>query len=80
MKARCFNPKHIGAKYYSERGISVCERWMSFENFLADMGEAPVGLTIERMDNDRGYEPANCKWATYHEQRMNQRRMVEKRS
>lgn len=55
------------------KAISVCERWLSFDNFLADMGERPAGLTLERMKNELGYEPGNCKWATYTEQANNRR-------
>ncbi|TGT76145.1 MULTISPECIES: hypothetical protein [unclassified Mesorhizobium] len=58
---------------YAGRGITVCERWKSFANFLADMGERPKGLTIERKNNEGNYEPGNCKWATYSEQNSNQR-------
>ena len=60
-------------KDYFDRGITVCDRWKQFENFLSDMGERPVGLTIERKNNDKGYEPGNCCWATYKEQRANRR-------
>ena len=74
MIERCENPGDKRYKNYGSRGISVCARWRnSFENFLADMGPKPVHLTIERKDNNAGYEPGNCKWATYKEQSSNQR-------
>lgn len=74
MLQRCRNPRNRRFKDYGGRGITVCERWLSFDNFLADMGEPPLGLTIERRDNDKGYEPGNCYWATYKVQANNQRR------
>jgi len=73
MKTRCLNPRHRDYHKYGGRGITVCERWLNFQNFLADMGEQPKGLTIERINNHGNYEPQNCKWATYKEQSQNQR-------
>jgi hypothetical protein len=75
MRARCLNPKHKSYPYYGGRGITVCDRWGIYATFLADMGRRPSPEhSIDRWpDNDGGYEPGNCRWATLSEQNLNQR-------
>jgi hypothetical protein len=77
MKRRCTNPSDNGYRLYGARGITVSQRWLdSFEAFAADMGQRPERASLERIDNSRGYEPGNVRWATQAEQMRNTRRTV----
>jgi len=75
MRQRCVNPKRPDYRNYGGRGITVCERWNSFENFLADMGRKPSPAhSLDRINNEGNYEPSNCQWATLLQQNSNRRR------
>jgi hypothetical protein len=74
MLKRCFNQKRPEYSNYGGRGITVCCEWLQFENFLRDMGEKPIGLSLGRIRNEGNYEPSNCRWETREEQNNNTRR------
>jgi len=77
MRQRCTNPKNPAYKNYGERGITVCSQWDDFFTFISDMGLCQPGLSIERVDNDKGYSPENCIWADRHTQNMNRRNSLK---
>lgn len=76
MHQRCRNTNNSRYEHYGARGISVCERWSFFQNFLEDMGERPSGKSLDRIDFDKGYSKENCKWADAKEQCHNRRCMI----
>jgi hypothetical protein len=74
MRGRCLNPNNAKYPIYGGRGISICKRWDSYENFLTDMGERPSAKhSLDRINTDGNYEPSNCRWATSKEQARNRR-------
>ncbi len=73
MMERCTYKRHPWYRIYGGRGIIVCDAWRTFANFLADMGERPEGMTLDRIDSDGNYELSNCRWATPKQQAMNRR-------
>lgn len=74
MRERCNNPNHKDYNLYGGKGISFCERWQEFANFAEDMSPRPKGKTLDRIDGDKDYSPDNCRWATYKEQALNQKK------
>lgn len=76
MIKRCANTKSQNYRLYGGRGIYVCDRWGKFENFLLDMGEAPRGLSLDRIDSNGPYSPDNCRWATAKQQSQNSRQPI----
>ena len=68
MRQRCTNPRNKSYKNYGAKGITVCDRWQHFANFLEDMGERPSNHTLDRIDNAKGYSPENCRWVSWEAQ------------
>lgn len=76
MLQRCHNPNSYKFPTYGGAGVKVCDAWQSFDHFLKDMGLRPDGMTLDRIDGQKGYEPGNCRWATISQQQNNQKRTI----
>jgi len=79
MLKRCLSPNDKQYKNYGGRGISICEEWKVFQNFFADMGHPPTGMSLDRRDNNSHYRKDNCRWATPKEQANNRRASIRHR-
>lgn len=77
MRQRCENPKHPKYPHYGGRGITVCERWRDYQNFFADVGGRPPGMSLDRIDVNGHYEPGNVRWATAYEQANNKQKSLK---
>lgn len=77
MKARCLNKNATSYEYYGAKGVTICDKWLTYQNFLNDMGERPDGMTIDRIDAFGNYKPSNCKWSTRLEQNQNKTNAVK---